>query len=75
MTATIRIEDLAAPELTDRQRELQGLAEQYPVELRVESVLEAARAREANTSELMAARDRAVALSRAQLRVARRAAG
>ncbi len=35
--------------------------------------LQAARARTANTPELMAARDHAVQLSRAQLRVARRA--
>ena len=37
--------------------------------------LEAARARRATTPETLAARDRAVALSRAQLRVAQRAVG
>jgi F-type H+-transporting ATPase subunit epsilon len=41
----------------------------------IEEQLEAARARRATTPETMAARDRAVALSRAQLRVARRAVG
>ena len=42
-------------------------------EMAVAEQLAVARARPANTPDLMAARDRAVALSRAQLRVARRA--
>ncbi|MEL7207031.1 MAG: sulfotransferase [Actinomycetota bacterium] len=42
---TIRIEDLAEPELTDHQLELQRLAAEYPVDLSVPAVLEAARER------------------------------
>ena len=45
MSETVRIDDLAAPRLTDRQRELHALAAEYPVMLSVEAILEAARSR------------------------------
>jgi F-type H+-transporting ATPase subunit epsilon len=53
--------------LTDRAIPAQQLEEAV-----IQEQLEAARARRATTPETMAARDRAVTLSRAQLRVARR---
>jgi hypothetical protein len=45
VSATISIGDLAEPDLTPRQRELQGLAAEYPVTLTVDAVLSAARSR------------------------------
>ena len=53
--------------LTDRAIPAEGLDEAV-----IQEQLDAARARRATTPETMAARDRAVGLSRAQLRVARR---
>ena len=54
--------------LTDRAIPAEGLEEAV-----IQEQFNAARARAAHTPEAMAARDRAVDLSRAQLRVARRA--
>ncbi|MFA9566306.1 MAG: sulfotransferase, partial [Acidimicrobiales bacterium] len=45
MTDTVRLDDLAEPRLTDRQREMQRLAAEYPVTLTVEAILAAARSR------------------------------
>ena len=45
MSRTIRIADLADPELTDQQAELRALAERFPVTFSVDAILEAARDR------------------------------
>jgi len=45
VTEEIRIGDLADPQLTARQQELQGLAADHPVSVTVDAVLDAARAR------------------------------
>jgi hypothetical protein len=45
MSRTIRIADLADPELTDQQARLRSLAEQFPVTFSVDAILDAARDR------------------------------